>query len=312
MAIKRYVGLGKQTQFETETTISRYLESVADVEPDQGWIIPASIAQREQRKRNLGFFLERGTIGDFEAEPENIGELLLGAFGSVTTTNPATGVYQHVFSPADTIPSWTLELGVDIVRRVITGMLVNKLTFRMPHDDNLKANVGVICRGPENRQTLPTPSTSTLQAFVFPQLTLSLAGIDKASQCYDGEIYIDNRIPVRSGGGVRYMPNIRVGQRKVGGKLSLHFDDTIQYDRFLAGTEFTLLAKWIGPLISGSYYYQLELELRKCVYLRGVAPGPKPQDEPLVIDAPFEAFYDTTAGFNAEAKATLINTIVSY
>jgi hypothetical protein len=314
----RYVGLGKETIFRYGAAATRYLEAVASIKPNQNWVIPPPIASRAMRKRNLGPWRSRGTIGDFPVEPENIGELLLGAFGSVTTTTPYSGVKLHTFTPADTLPSWALRLGVEQCERRLYGSLIESLTIKFPHDKDLMANAEVYSAESESRMVpaIGTPTISALQAFVthgdVGQI-LNIGGTPKRDLVYDLELTIKNNIPFERGDlSGRYFSKIRTGQRQVTGKLSMYFDDMTEYDRFMAGTDFTLLVSVEGPAITGAYHYYIEFELRKCVYLSDSSPDVQPQNEPLVINAPFQAFYDTSGGFNAEAKAKLQNTITSY
>jgi len=310
----RFLGLGKESTYGTAVAATRYLEAIASIKPDQNWIIPPPIASRAFRKRNLGPYRARGTIGDFSVEPENIGELLLGVFGSVTTTNPVAGVYSHTFSPADTLPSYTVRMGVEQTERVLPGGLVEALTVKFAHDKDVMANAEILSGFLETKAAIGTPTISALQALNMQDAAsvLTIAIIDKRTLVYDLELTIKNNIPFDKGDlSGRTFATKRVGQRMVDGKLSAYFDNTIEYDRFINGGEFKLIITAVGPIIESTYKYQLGFELRKCVYSGGV-PDVKPQNEPLVIDAPFKAFYDTTDGFNAEAKATLQNAIAAY
>jgi len=294
---------------------NRYIEAIASLKPDQGWIIPSPIADRAFRKRNLGPYRTRGTIGDFPVEPENIGELLYGAFGNVLTTNPASGVYLHTFSPADSLPSYTFHIGSEQKERLVRGSLVEALTIKFAHDDDLKARAEILSGWVESSQNLETVAFSTLQALNMLTATniLTIDGISKKYEIYDLEITIKNNIPFDRGNlGSRQFTIKRYGAREVTGKLSAYFDNTEEYDRFIAGNEFTLIIHVDGPVITGAYKYYLEFELRKCIYLRDVAPDIAAINEPLVVDAPFKAFYDTYGGFNAEAKAKLQNAISAY
>lgn len=316
MADKRYVGIGKEDTYGTPDTVDRYAEAVASFKPNPNWMIPPPVASRAFRKKNLGPYRTRGVIGDFPVEPENIiGELLYGVFGAVSTANPTGGVYLHTFSPADTLPSYTVRLGVEQTERILPGGLVEALTVRFPHDDDVKARADILSGFVETKQALQTPTISALQAFNYQDTdsVLKIATVNKRNIIYDLELTIRNNIPFDRGAlDGRTFSTKRYGQREVTGKLSAFFDDTTEYDRFIAGTEFTLEVRSAGPLITGAYDYYLDFELRKCVYLREAAPDVRPMSEPLVIDAPFKAFYDTTGGFNAEAKAKLQNAIVSY
>jgi hypothetical protein len=312
----RYTALGKETvAYGTPAAATRYAEAIASVKPDQGWVIPPPIASRAFRKRNLGPYRARGSIGDFPVEPENIiGELLMGVFGSETPTNPYSGVYLHTFAPADTLPSYTLRLGVEQTERILAGAMVESLTVKFPHGNDVQASAEVLSGFVETKAAIGTPTISALQAFNMQGASAQvlIATVEKRSLVYDLELTIKNNIPFDRGAlDGRTFATKRVGQREVTGKLSAYFDDTTEYDRFIAGTEFTLDVIATGPTFASIYYYYLEFELRKCIYTGG-APDVKPQSEPLVIDAPFKAFYDTTGAFNAEAKAKLMNAIAAY
>jgi len=155
----RYVGLGKETTYGIAAEATRYLEAIASIKPDQNWVIPSPIASRAFRKCNLGPYRARGNIGDFPVEPENIGELLLGVFGSDIVTNPYTGVYLHTFSPADILPSFTIRKGVEITERVLPGGLTEALTVKFAHDKDIMANAEVFSGFVETKLgTPPAPS----------------------------------------------------------------------------------------------------------------------------------------------------------
>ena len=312
----RYTALGKETgEYGTPVAATRYAEAIASIKPDQGWNIPSPIASRAFRKRNLGPYRARGLIGDFPVEPENIiGELLMGVFGSETPTNPYAGVYLHTFAPADTLPSYTLRLGVEQTERILAGGLIESLTVKFPHDNDIQASAEVLSGFVETKVAIGTPTISALQALNMQNAAsvLTIATVNKRTLIYDLGVTLKNNIPFDRGDlSGRTFATKRYGQRKVSGRLSAYFDDTTEYDRFIAGTEFTLIATAVGPIFASTYTYQLGFELRKCAYSGGV-PDVKPQSDPLVIDAPFEALYDATDGFNAEAKATLQNAVAAY
>lgn len=310
----RYVGLGKETTYGTAVAATRYLEAIASIKPDQNWITPPPIASRAFRKRNLGPYRARGTIGDFPVEPENIGELLMGVFGDETVTNPETGAYLHLFRPADTLPSYTIRQGVQLTERILPGGLIEAVTIRFPHDGDVTANAEVLSGFPETKTTIGTPTISPLQALNMqdPNSSLTILTANKRDVVYDFEVTIKNNIPFDRGDlSGRTFATKRVGQREVTGKLSAYFDSTTEYDRFIAGTEFKVIILANGPLCGATVGYRIGFELHKCAYSGGV-PDIKPQNEPLIIDAPFKALYDTTDGFNAEGKATVLNSIPSY
>lgn len=313
MAIKRYIGLARErSTYGTPEAMIHTEDAKSSFKPDQNWIMPPSIARRDATKRNLGPYRTRGSIGDFPVCPEGIiGDLLYGVFGSISTSTPYGNVYIHTFSPADTLPSYTMRQGVEQTERIIPGGLVESLKVRFPHNDDIQANAEVLSGFPETKTSLGTPLISPLQALNMQGATsvLTIEGANKRNLIYDLEIMVKNNIPFDRGDlSGRTFATKRFGQREVTGKLSAYFDDTTEYDRFIAGTEFALIVRADGDIFQvGGYKYYLQFELRKCIYLRDTAPDVTPINSPLVIDAPFKAFYDTTGGFNAEAKATLQN-----
>lgn len=314
----RYLAIGKETvAFGTPAAAVRYEAGVGDVKPDQNWIIPEPVVQREMRKKSLGIYRARGTIGENFAEPEGIlGDLLLGAFGSESVTTPITGVKRHLFTGAETLPSYTLRLGVEQTQRIIAGMLVESLTLKYKYNDAVKYTAEVLSGVVETKAAIDTPTLSALKSFAPTEGTnvCTIATADKKALVYEAELTIKNNIPFDRGSlAGRGFDTKRYGKREVSGKLSMYFDDSTEYDRFIAGTEFDLNLKiQNGEIVVEPQPYYLELDVRKCVYEKGVAPPVKPQNEPLVVDAPFKAFYDTTAGFNSECKVTLQNSIAAY
>lgn len=319
MAITRYVGLGCEViTFGSGEAAQQYIRTTERIEPDQGWIIPAPIAQRAAKQKNLGPFRGRGPIGPFDVKPENIGELLFGVLGDVATTNPDTGVYLHTFKGAESLKGYTVRCGVGFKERILPGCLFNDLTLSFTHGQNVKATSTVF--GPstaiESHGALATLAQSdfcNLDPFLVggdPTNNFAkIATVDKKAYVYDGFIKIENNIPYDKGTlESRFFPSIKVGSRKVTGQISLYFTETDSYDKFLAGTEFDLDLKFNTAIITGSYRYYLQMILYNCVYLRNAAPHVIPMDEPLrILDAPFQAFHETTPDSEIEVK--LQNTV---
>jgi len=313
LAIKRYVGLGKETTYGVAVAATRYLAALASIKPDQSWIIPPPIASRGFRKRNLGPYRARGSI-DFPVEPENIGELLLGVLGSVSSAQQGgTIAYLHTFTPGDLPPSFTLRMGVEQTERVLPGGLIDGLTLRFPHDDDVKARAEICSGFVETKASLASPTMSILQAlnFNYSGSLFKIAALDKRSIIYDAEVTIKNNVPFSRGDlSGRTFATKRFGQREVYGKISAYFDDTTEYDRFIAGNEFALQITVMGPVIVGAYQYYLQIDMNKCIYLKDTSPDVTAENEPLVIDAPFKAFIDPAT--EREILVKLQNSITSY
>jgi len=215
-----------------------------------------------------------------------------------------TSAWKHTFKGADSIKSFTGRVGAETDERVLGGCLLNSLALRFAHGEELRG-VAEVFAAEEAKGTIGSPTFSALDPFVFSQATVEFTDTAKAIVA-EGEVRINNRIPFDRGVlGSRYFPKIMVGKRLVDGRLSLFFDDATEYDRFLAGTEFKLELLTTGPQIGTTgYYYSLNIIMTKCVYLRDTAPHVD-RRELIVLDAPFQAFYDSTPA--TEITVELIN-----
>lgn len=313
----RYFGIAQEYVFRTAKPASVYTDLIPPREsivPDQGWIIPDSIANRAYQKKVLGAFRARGNIA-FPVEPENgIGWYLKWVLGSHNKAQQGgTSAWKHTFKSADAIKSFTGRIGADTDERLLKGCLLNALTLRFAHGAEVRG-IAEVLASEESKAAIGTPTFSELDPFVFSQATVEFAGTAKAIVA-EGEVRINNRIPFDRGVlGDRYFPKIKVGKRLVDGRLSLWFDDSTEYDRFLAGTDFKLELLTTGPAISVTgYNYTLNIIMTKCVYLRDTAPHPD-RRELIILDAPFQAFYDpqTSPEIKTEITVELINEKTDY
>jgi hypothetical protein len=322
MANYRYVGIGRETgDYGTSVAAVRYAECPASIKPDLGWIKRKPIAMRSLQTSWLGKYRARGKIGELSAEPENIlPDLIYGALGSIyAVTSKGNGCYQHSIIPGDTLPSFTVRLGVEKTERVLPGCLVDNLRIHYPAEEEAKLSADIVSGFAETKATLGTPTFPTVQPFSFQYYPGPTSGtrvdVDGRSMgglglVYDAEVLIANKIPFQRGClDYKTFPTIRAGSREVTGKISMYFDDTTEYDRFIAGTPFSLAFYLDGPIAGGTNKYWFGVTLPKCKY-EGGAPDVTPQDEPLVIDAPFTAYYN--AGPPAgEILIALINKITA-
>ena len=141
MSRVRYIGVGKESVYGDAVAATRFEDAICSILPDQNWLIPTPVAKRAYDKRARGLNRTQGNIGDFDVVAEGIiGELMLGCIGDVNTTNPYAGVYLHEFDPVDTIPSYTLRLGVEQTQRILPGCLVEQLTWKYSAGQFMKVN----------------------------------------------------------------------------------------------------------------------------------------------------------------------------
>jgi hypothetical protein len=302
LGLLRYLGVGREDSgYGTAANASRYIEAVAKLTPDHGWIIPDPICDPSRIKRNLGPFRIRGNVGPFDVTPDNIGEMINAALGngSYDASNQDSNSRVHSWKCSNNLDSYTLHVGSEIEERILAGMLANSLNFKAAHGENVQATVAWVGPGAaEDTDTLAVltrSNLSALQPFVYHQASGNLTvGIgDKSANIFDIELNIENNIPVDRGNfNTRYMPKNRRGSRSVTGKLSAFFDDDDEYDRFIAGEAFAMDLIFVGPVIAGGRYYTLRWYMPEVVYLRDAAHPVQPMDEPLAIDCPFQALCD--------------------
>jgi len=320
MAIKRWVGLGKETEWGTSVIATRFLRAQESIISDPGWYTPPPIIRRAPSVKEAVKYLAQGNIGEFDARPDTIGEMLYMAFGKVETGAPVGTAYKHTFTPEDNIPHYTFMALTELKIRVIPTILMQRLTFRFGQGlECLKVLASVVGRGPEGDAAPdtvePTDSDfSSEHTFSLDQLTgFKVDTVDRLAYLFDGEINFENPLPIEKmrEGGSQYLGSLRLSDRRVTGKLSLAFEDTNERAKFLNRTSFDLWFQWKGAQIGATGHYKtFETFLYNCSFMKDTSPHVKPINEPLVLNAPFQAFYDSGEGM--EAKATLENEETSY
>ncbi len=320
MVENRYVALGVEENLGAVAEATRYQESVETIATDLGWIIPEPISKRAYQKRQAGPYRELGDIGEFDVDPNGIiGDLLYGVLGKVTPhpqDPPNEEAIMHSFVPWDTLPSYTVRIGTEQNERILEGMMVNSLKLRFATGENLKATAGMIGpHSPETDQVLQTPTINPLQAFTYHQASIKTgeAETEMNTFVYAAEILINNNLPTKGDLSSRYLTTKRYGHRKVTGKLSMYFESEVERDKFLLGTPFNLIVTFTGPIIAGTTLpYYLQVILYQCQYTGGTSHV-KPHTEPLVLDAPFQAFYEGVSPLaEKEIEAAIQDTVSNY
>jgi|GEM_PF-3594464 len=319
----RWVVLGKELAElgGAVGTPATYIRTKENLVSDPGYYIPKPILRRAYSINQSVKYLVQGSIGEFDARPDTIGELIYMILGAKTTTNPEGDAQVHVFKPFDgDLPHYTIFCGAEIVTKVLQGCFASRLTFRFGQTlDALQilANIvgGSAPTGDVNFGTYQPEDTvfSTDAMFTFDQLVdFEIDSGDRLAYLFDGEVTIENVLPIDKmrKGGSKYIQTFRRGDRKITGKLSLAFDNVTTRNRFLAGTAFSLMFNWEGATISGAYKKALKIELHNCKFLRDVSPHVAPIDEPFILNGPFQAFYDASEA--NEGAITLTNTVAAY
>jgi len=319
--MSRYIGFRKEGEYgtaETDPSIRYDGYATSNIQADPNWIIPTPTSRRSYSKRTRGLYRAQGPI-DLPVSPENIiGDLMMAVFGAEgTPANPETGVYTHTFTPADTIPSYTVRIGVEQTERVLPGCLVESLQLKWKAGDVVRANAMIYSGFPETTDDIvASPTLDSLQWLtqIDDLVNITIDGdATRASVVCDLDVTIKNNIPFNTGDlSGRNFNDIEVGVRDVTGNVTLKFEDTTDFDNFKNSASFDLIIAVASSLIGDSetYYHTLGLNLYNLQILRSGAPPLRAQNETLKISAPFRAFYDSSE--ELEIEGLLRNSISAY
>lgn len=322
-----YFGLAKQTAFKTAAatgfTFIPFLEENV-VRAAEQLENKALRGVRGRYPAREGLISIGGNV-TCEVYPNSFGHILRSLLGAPTTSTPAAGVYQHVFTPAGSdfaarcpLPPYTVRVHRDIGQAFqFVDAVVNTLELAVGSDQKvLKATIGLLARD-QSRVSADTLSYEATETFLWRQaqvrLASNVAGLDAASPYSDidsfqytrdnklkGQAFLDGSNLV---GGYVYddLPENKLVMRV------LPADDT-EYQKFVNTTDQAMEVKFTGALISGTYYYELRLRFAKVRYtaypLAVGGPGP------VIVTANADAFYSSADGWDVEVR--LINTQASY
>jgi len=299
----RYIGVAEESTYGTFVNPTRYIDILREnLVYDRGITPVQTVWSRAIQKYVEGKARVEGSI-DFAVEPENLGEIFKWCLGSVETTG-TEAPYTHTFKPADDIKSFSMVVVSEKVKRKITGCLVPRLTLETPLDI-VTSSIDVLAKKEEKDTGSYTSTISSLAPFVFKQGTLTLGGNDRSKYLRALRLRIDNNIPIDDlyGFGDVGPQKILVANRTVECELEMAFEDTTEYDDFLAGIEVSLDLKFVNG------NYEFEIDLPKIVYKSDTAPHID-RREPLVATIPCQVLYDSASGYEVALK--LKNNVSSY
>lgn len=314
-----YLGVGKETTYGTAVSVTKYIPILSeDITPTSGVILPEEIKGSRARETALeGDFTIEGDI-EFNGAAENgLGEMLIGALGSCSTSGTASP-YVHTFTGKDTLPSYTVEINTgNVMKRIIPGCKVGVLTIGCSVGEPLTVT-STLTGKTENIATsgFGSPSYSTVRAFVGGDASITLGGTASA-RVENFEVVIDNSLikDYKTLGGTRTIKDLPEGRRAITGSMDLGFEAVDVYKWFLGGgtapqTEGTTVAievTWTGTSFGGTAY-TLKIELPKC---RIRTEGANISDADRVVEGvEFDALWDSSS--TADVKVTLTNSEASY
>jgi len=324
-SFRGYVGLAKEQTFGDGTAPVYYVDATSDgFSQDNQVDYQNTTRSRAAHKGEAGAFEDSGSI-DFPANPENgLGLLLLAGFGGETFSaqdpdgDNTDEVGEHVFTPADTLPSLSVEVDrdTDVVRHV--GVGVDTLELSHTAEERLAASVDLPAQAPDGSVSSSEPAYSDLRNFRFHDIDLSVAGTPRNADVRDLTLTVENDLGSEYRGN-RTLSKMSVGERTVTATATLDFETTELYEQFLgqtgaAGPQDQLAnvgmdVTWTTPetVEDTGTNYALRWYMPRCTM--NTHEATLNGNDAIAEDVEFRALYQPEIG--GEAEVTLTNGVMS-
>ena len=241
-----------------------------------------------------------------EVEPDNIGEILQGTFGSDVLTG-AGPTYTHTFTRQAVAQLPTYSLWVSnggLTYPEFAGCMVNSLEFDIAANAFVIADVDWIGSKFVSGGVTHALSYSTLNQFVFNQATLTVGG--SSVQIYKNiKIKFDNKVKVDPVIGGAITSNVIYTEGfEVSMNASFVAENTTEWTNFLNGTAQTFVVALSGTF--GGNTCSLTFTADNVFY----KAAPLPLANGLIeIAFQMQAIYSTSDAFTA--KVALVNDVSS-
>lgn len=324
-SFRGYVGLGKEQSFGNSTAPAYFVDATSDgFSQDNQVDFQNTTRSRATHKGEAGAFSDEGSI-DLPANPENgLGLLLLGAFGAETVSaldpdgDSTDEVGEHVFTPAEPLPSLSVEVDRDTDTVRHTGCGVDTLELSHTAEERLTASVDLPAQTPDGSVSSSTPAYSDLRNFRFQDIDLSVAGTTRNADVQDLTLTIENSLDALYRGN-RTVSKMAVGERSITATATLDFETTDLFEQFLGSTGATspgdqlanvaMDATWTTPETVEDTTTNYALRWRMPTMTVNTHEATINQNDAIAEDVEFRALYDTTIG--GEAEVTLTNGITT-
>ncbi len=272
MGVAAQLGLVEESVFGTYLAPTRFFEftqeslalDVARIE-SAGW----RAGQRVLRtgRWRAGRKLVSGEIS-LELQSKAMGLLFKHALGAVATTTPggATTTRDHLATLGDLRgKSLAIQVGRDDRGGVVrpfsyTGCKIRSWELACSLDELAMLTLGIIGQAESTSEALATASyPSGIELFSFVEGSLSIGGI--STPVRSASVAGDNGLPdddYALGSALMREP-LEPALREITGELDADFSDLVAYNRFVAGTEATLVLDFVGSLIEGAFNYEVKV-----------------------------------------------------
>lgn len=312
---KAQLGVVAETTYGTAVTVTKFYDFVSEsLKREQERIESASLRANHRVLATDNWAL--GTVnvsGDVEMEvrPKGHGFWWSHAIGGLVTTQPDNvgnpTVYLHTFTPGDLPTAFTCQIGrpdlADTAQPfTYAGCRVTGWSMSCNVNEFARMSMSILGRSETTATALATASYPTNnKALTFVQGSLTLAAVALPVKSFSLEAS-NNLTEDRYflGSTLREQP-LENALREYTGTLDTEFSGLTNYNRFVNGTEATLVLTFTGNNISGIYDYKTTITAN--VRFDGETPnigGPEVMMQPL----PFKVINNGTLSIKVEYQTT--------
>jgi len=265
--VVRYVALGKESSFGSEASPTRYIDLAREsISQRHDWIVPELASARWPKYALKGPIRVEGSL-DMYVRADNIGEILMGVMGADNVKQPdpdnAPNVYEHSFTVAESLPSYTIYVASEITGRKFLGCVVRRVEFTCAPGELLGASVDFLGRE-EQSFTPGTPSWGEAPFFTFADCE-ALANdtpfkIKALSVRIENDLVDDLYLL-----GDRKLAEIPVRTFNIEGRFDAVFSDRTWLDRFLNAEFVKLEFKFRGAEIEAGWVYEITFTIPRAI-----------------------------------------------
>lgn len=206
----------------------------------------------------------------FELANKSFGLLLKHMFGGVVSAQPASGtdptVWDHTFTPGDLPTSLTGQVGRPDVGGTVrpftyAGLRISEWELSCAVGEIATIKTTFVGQSEDTATALASasyPASLALLTFVNGTVTIGGSAANIKSVSLKGANGLADRYFL--GSQLRSQP-LENALRKIDGKFDAEFESLTAYNRYVNGTEATVVLLFQGATISTTYKYQLQVTM---------------------------------------------------
>jgi len=239
-----YVGFGVETVEGTFVAPTKFLPVTSfSFDDSNDFNVPDQI--RHSRDKYIAMAAPYVVSGSMEMEliPTDIASLLKSAFtASVISSAYGGGGYQHAYTPASTVGTFTFEgSAADVIIMRYAGVRVNTIEIKAAFGEIVTASFGLEGVNRVKQVTPAVPTYTNVTPFNFAGVDILVSGGSLLATVKDFTFGVNNNIGrIGTLRKTRSWKRLELGMREVTLALTIDFTDASEYDRFLNETDFDI------------------------------------------------------------------------